>query len=63
MTADDKTKDCPRCSGDGKYPDPRRGPLVQVECDRCEGSGQVPADSPDEPPKQPNQMPFGARPD
>ena len=62
MTDDDDTKDCPRCSGRGKYTDPGQDPLVRVTCDRCEGSGRVPADSPDEPPvEEPKQKPFGAR--
>jgi DnaJ-class molecular chaperone len=63
VTSADDTKDCPRCSGRGKYADPQRGPLVQIKCERCEGSGRVPADSPDEPPaKEPTQIPFGSGP-
>ena len=63
MNDTDDTKDCPRCRGSGKYADPKRGPLVQVECERCEGSGRVPADAPDEPPaEEPKQVPFGSKP-
>ena len=61
MSDDEQTKDCPRCRGRGKHPDPARGPLVAVRCERCEGSGEVPADSPDEPPREPKHIPFGAR--
>jgi DnaJ-class molecular chaperone len=62
VTGNDDTKDCPRCSGRGKYADPHRA-LVQITCPRCEGSGRVPADSPDEPPaKEPTQIPFGHNP-
>lgn len=64
MTADEETKECPRCEGRGKYADRERDPLVQVTCERCDGSGKVPADSPDEPPvEQPRQVPFGTQPD
>lgn len=64
MTAEEPTKDCPRCGGRGKYADPQRGPLVQITCARCEGSGEVPADAPDEPPAQePPKIPFGTRPE
>ena len=60
MTSDDSAKDCPRCSGRGKYADRRRDPLVQITCERCDGSGRVPADSPDEPPaKEAKKIPFG----
>ena len=62
MAGDDETKDCPRCSGRGRYTDPHRDPLVRVTCERCDGSGRVPADAPDEPPAQePKQVPFGQR--
>ncbi|MDQ3849182.1 MAG: hypothetical protein M3296_01000 [Actinomycetota bacterium] len=63
MTGSDETKDCPRCEGRGKYADPQRDPLVQINCERCDGSGRVPADSPDEPPVRPKNVPFGSRPD
>lgn len=64
MSATDETKQCPRCSGRGKYADPQGGPLVQITCPRCEGSGLVPSDAPDEPPaKEPTQIPFGSQPD
>jgi DnaJ-class molecular chaperone len=64
MSGSDETKDCPRCSGRGKYADPQSGPLVQITCPRCEGSGRVPLDAPDEPPaKEPTQIPFGQNPD
>lgn len=63
MAGSDDTKDCPRCSGRGKYADPQQAPLVQITCPRCEGSGRVPADSPDEPPAQePRKIPFGSSP-
>ena len=63
MTDTDDTKECPRCSGRGKYADPQHDPLVQITCPRCEGSGRVPFDSPDEPPvKEPTQIPFGSDP-
>ena len=63
MTGTDDTKECPRCSGRGKYADPQHDPLVQITCPRCEGSGRVPVDSPDEPPvKEPTQIPFGSAP-
>ena len=62
--SDDNTKECPRCSGRGKYTDPERAPLVRVTCERCDGSGRVPADSPDEPPaKEPEKIPFGSQPE
>ena len=64
MSEEDATKDCPRCDGAGKYADPQRGPLVQIQCPTCDGSGQVPADAPDEPPaKEPTQIPFGSQPE
>lgn len=63
MTTSNDTKQCPRCSGRGKYADRQKGPLVQITCQRCEGSGRVPADSFDEAPaKEPNQIPFGSEP-
>ena len=64
MTAEEPTKDCPRCSGSGKYADRQRGPLVEITCARCEGSGEVAADAPDEPPApEPPKIPFGTRPE
>jgi DnaJ-class molecular chaperone len=64
MSTGDDTKECPRCTGRGKYADPQRDPLVQITCERCEGSGRVPADSPDEPPvKEATQVPFGTQPE
>jgi DnaJ-class molecular chaperone len=63
MAAAGDTKDCPRCSGRGKYADPQKGPLVQITCERCDGSGRVSSDTPDEPPaKEPTQIPFGSNP-
>ena len=64
VSADEtSSKECPRCTGRGKYADPARGPLVQITCERCEGSGRVPVDSTDEAPaKEPTQIPFGSTP-
>ena len=63
MTDAENTKECPRCSGRGKYADPEKGPLVQITCESCDGSGRVPADAPAEPPaKEPTQIPFGTDP-
>ena len=63
MAGDDDKKECPRCSGRGKYADPEKGPLVQITCALCDGSGRVAADTPDEPPAQePTQIPFGSDP-
>jgi DnaJ-class molecular chaperone len=62
--SDSDEKDCPRCTGRGKYADPRRGPLVEVTCERCDATGRVPADTPDEPPaKEPTKVPFGTQPE
>ncbi|HEU0316126.1 MAG TPA: hypothetical protein VFR49_02285 [Solirubrobacteraceae bacterium] len=58
-----ETKECPRCSGRGRYADPSRDPLVRVDCESCDGTGRVPAGAPDESPaEEPRQVPFGQRP-
>lgn len=55
-----ETKACPRCGGRGRYADPRRDPLVRVDCELCGASGRVPVDTPDEPPAdEPKHVPFG----
>ena len=38
--ADEGTKTCPKCEGEGKYYD-KKSHLVKVKCKECGGSGKV----------------------